>query len=73
MKTKSIITRMFAVVLCALFLCSSAVAATMGERNALLSAHSYLSFTVFSYTGLIDQLEFEGYTTSEATYAADNC
>lgn len=27
----------------------------------------------FSYSGLIDQLEFEGYSTDEATYAADNC
>ena len=27
----------------------------------------------FSYSGLISQLEFEGYTTEEATYAADNC
>ena len=27
----------------------------------------------FSYSGLIKQLEFEGYSTAEATYAADNC
>ena len=27
----------------------------------------------FSYSGLIDQLKFEGYSTDEATYAADNC
>ena len=27
----------------------------------------------FSYTGLIEQLEFEGYTPEQATYAADHC
>lgn len=47
--------------------------ATMGERNALERAHDYLDFTAFSYLGLIDQLEFEGYSTEEATYAADHC
>lgn len=46
---------------------------TMGQLNALDSAKSYLSFTAFSYEGLIDQLEFEGYTTEDATYAAENC
>ena len=27
----------------------------------------------FSYSGLIEQLEYEGYSTEEATYAVDNC
>lgn len=27
----------------------------------------------FSYTGLIEQLEFEQYSHEEAVYAADNC
>ena len=27
----------------------------------------------FSYSGLINQLTFDGYTKQEATYAADNC
>ena len=52
---------------------SSYSSATSGELNALESAWSYLSFTAFSYSGLIDQLEYEGYTYSEAKYAADNC
>lgn len=47
--------------------------ATMGEKNALSSAKDYLSFMSFSYSGLIQQLEFEGYSTAEATYAVDNC
>ena len=46
---------------------------TIGERNALKSAKNYLSFMAFSYTRLIGQLEFEGYTNAEATYAADHC
>lgn len=46
---------------------------TTGEKNALRSAREYLSFSAFSYTGLINQLEYEGYSTEEATYAADNC
>ena len=46
---------------------------TLGEQNALEKAHSYLDFTAFSYEGLIDQLEYEGYTHSEAVYGAANC
>ena len=46
---------------------------TMGERNALDLAHSYLSFMAFSRTGLIRQLEYEGFSNSEAVYAVDNC
>jgi hypothetical protein len=45
---------------------------TMGEKNALRSAKNYLSFTAFSYTGLIRQLEFEGYSYTEAKYGVDN-
>ena len=47
--------------------------ATTGELNALQSALSYLDFSAFSYEGLIDQLEYEGFTNAEATYAADHC
>lgn len=48
-------------------------ATTLGEQNALESAYAYLSSLSFSYTGLIEQLEHEGFTNAEATYAADNC
>ena len=47
--------------------------ATFGERNALSSAKNYLRYMGFSKEGLKDQLEFEGYSTSEATYAVNNC
>lgn len=46
---------------------------TIGQKNALESAKKYLSVTAFSYTGLIKQLEYEKYSTEDATYAADNC
>lgn len=44
---------------------------TIGQRNALRSAESYLRFSAFSRTGLIGQLEFEGYDTDDATFAVD--
>ena len=46
---------------------------TVGMENALKSANMYLSLTGFSYKGLVKQLEFEGYSENEATYAADHC
>ena len=46
---------------------------TSGQRNALKSAESYLRSSAFSYTGLIEQLEYEGFSNEDATYAADHC
>ena len=48
-------------------------AGTSGEKRALETAEQYLSFTAFSYNGLVKQLEFEGFTRSEACYGADHC
>ncbi|MBM9464377.1 Ltp family lipoprotein [Aeromicrobium sp. YIM 150415] len=45
---------------------------TAGQRNAVSSAEDYLRFTAFSRSGLITQLEFEGYTTEDATFAVDH-
>lgn len=47
--------------------------ATVGQLNALRSASSYLRFSAFSYSGLVNQLKYEGYTLEEAQYAADSC
>ena len=47
--------------------------ATIGDKNALSKAKSYLRFTSFSYKGLIDQLKYEGFLDSEAQYGADYC
>ena len=46
---------------------------TIGEKNALRSALDYLDYTAFSYSGLITQLEYEGFTHQQAVYGADNC
>ena len=40
---------------------------TRSEENAVRSAESYLDFAAFSESGLIDQLEFEGFTSDQAT------
>jgi hypothetical protein len=45
--------------------------ATVGEKMALSSAKNYLRTMGFSKQGLIDQLEFEGFTNEEATYGAE--
>lgn len=44
-----------------------------GEEAALDKAYEYLNALPFSYEGLIDQLEYEGFSSSEAVYAVDNC
>lgn len=44
---------------------------TMGQKNAVGKAKDYLSFMAFSRSGLIHQLEFEGYSNEDATYAVD--
>jgi hypothetical protein len=41
------------------------------NEQAWKSAESYLDFTAFSRSGLIDQLEYEGFTTEQATYGVD--
>lgn len=47
---------------------------TVGEQNALAMAMIYLSMDCgYSESSLKDQLEFEGYTSSECQYAVDNC
>lgn len=46
---------------------------SISQQNALRSAKDYLDLMPFSYTGLIEQLEYEQYSTEDATYAADNC
>lgn len=46
---------------------------SLEEQNALKAAKSYIDSMPFSYTELIEQLEYEGYSNSAATYGADNC
>lgn len=43
------------------------------QTNALNRAKRYLNSSAFSYNGLIEQLEYEGYSNESAVYAVDNC
>lgn len=45
---------------------------TLSQKNAVKTAKSYLDYSGFSRQGLIEQLEFEGYSTEDSTYAVDN-
>ena len=44
---------------------------SVSRQNAVESAESYLQYSSFSRSGLIEQLEYEGYSKSDATYAVD--
>lgn len=46
---------------------------TLSQRNAVKKAESYLRYQAFSHDGLVDQLEFEGFSNADAVYGADNC
>ncbi len=46
-------------------------AETISQRNAKSKAADYLRFMSFSRSGLIGQLEFEGFSTDDATYGVD--
>ena len=50
---------------------TTTVKETVAQSNAKKSATSYLKYSAFSRTGLIDQLEFEGFSTADATYGVD--
>lgn len=44
---------------------------TRAQSNAVRAARDYLGIMAFSRSGLIDQLEFDGYSTADATAAVD--
>ena len=43
----------------------------MVKRNALKMAQMYLDIMAFSYEGLIEQLEYEGFTHAQAVHGAE--
>ncbi|GAT00348.1 Ltp family lipoprotein [Mycolicibacterium fortuitum] len=45
---------------------------TASQRNAVRSAKGYLDYSAFSRQGLIEQLEYEGFSTADATLAVDS-
>ncbi|UOQ88045.1 Ltp family lipoprotein [Agromyces endophyticus] len=47
-------------------------AMSMGQQQAVGKAESYLGFMAFSRTGLIEQLEYEGFSNADATFAVDH-
>src|SRR5699024_9653926 len=44
---------------------------TVSQQNAVGAAKNYIEYTAFSKTGLIEQLEFEGFSNEDATYAVN--
>ena len=40
------------------------------NQQAVKKAKSYLSYTSFSQSSLVDQLEYEGFTPAQAQYGA---
>lgn len=52
---------------------SQTAAATENQQKVLDKANEYVDTLPLSRKGLIKQLEYDGYTTDVATYAADNC
>ncbi len=47
------------------------VTLTTSQEQAVKKAKSYIDFFAFSRNGLIEQLEFEGFTKEDSTYAVD--
>lgn len=46
---------------------------TLSQKNARKAAENYLSVMNFSASGLAEQLQFEGYSESDAAYAVAKC
>ena len=44
---------------------------TISQQNARREASSYLEYTSFSRSGLIEQLEYEGFSEGDATFGVD--
>ena len=47
--------------------------ATLGEKNALAKAQSYLKYGEYSQKRLYAQLKYEGFTDAEAEYGVQHC
>lgn len=49
------------------------VTLTTSQTNAMKKASGYLRSMAFSYSGLVEQLEYEGFSGEDATFAVDHC
>jgi hypothetical protein len=47
---------------------TAAHATPISRANAVAKAKEYLQFESFSFKGLVEQLKYEGFSTSDATY-----
>lgn len=45
---------------------------SLSQENAIQKANDYLGFTAFSNSGLIKQLEFDGFSNEDSTFAVNN-
>ena len=45
---------------------------TVGQKNAIRKAESYIDVMPFSAKGLIKQLEFDGFSSEDASFAVNN-
>jgi len=45
---------------------------TVSQENAIEKAESYLAYTAFSKSGLVQQLKFEGFSSADADFAVAN-
>lgn len=45
---------------------------SISQEQAVRKAEDYINLTAFSKKGLIDQLEFEGFSNEDATYGVEN-
>lgn len=45
---------------------------TVSQKQAVRKAGEYLDFTSFSSSGLVSQLEYEGFSNADATFAVDS-
>ena len=46
---------------------------TLSQTQAVRKAESYLGYSAFSKSGLVKQLEFEGFSKEDSVYGVDNC
>ena len=51
---------------------SPAQASPISRANAVRSAHQSVQCSAFSYKGLVKQLKYEGFSTSDATYGVSH-
>ena len=49
---------------------TAAQATSVSRANAVRAAKTYLKVSAFSFKGLVKQLKYEGYSTSDARYSA---